>query len=290
MSVDMRETVREAAQQPQHPLDVGEVYRRGRRRRLVRISAIAAAVVAVVGGVLLGGLQLAATRTSPVVGEGPPAEESVRVVQQLGAPGGVRVLVVETPEGICLRFGVEAEHGASCDLDRHPDAVTGAATVLPDADDGNGVLAGRLPDVVTSLRLARDGNTTTAETTDTDAGRFFIATDLSVGEYQLTGQTADGSVYVSGTVDVTRAGTSGVFFIPDSPAELQTIQILDVTGLPEQEAVSQLESIGLDVLVVYQVVSEQAQVGLVIDQDLQPGTATELPAEVTLVVGAAPPE
>lgn len=75
---------------------------------------------------------------------------------------------------------------------------------------------------------------------------------------------------------------------PTTPSEHHTVQMMDVKGLPEQEAVSQIGSTGLDALVVYQVVAEQAQVGLVIDQDPQPGTATESSAEVTLVVGAAP--
>ena len=214
MSVDIRETLRDAAQGPQHPIDVRVVHRRGRRRRLARAAATVAVVVVVMGAAVLGARQLVGTRTAPTVGEGPQSERSDRVVVQLGAPGGVPVFVVESTEGTCVWFGPDADQGASCGLDANDGAVAGAAVVLPDGSDGHGVIAGRLPDAVTSVTLDRDADTTPAQIVDTGAGRFFIATGLEIGEHLLTASTSDGTEYVSGAVEVRRNATSGVFLAP----------------------------------------------------------------------------
>lgn len=139
----------------------------------------------------------------------------VRLIEQLATLQGIAVLVVESDEGICVRFGLDAEHGGSCGMTNRERTVVVASTVLPDGTAGDGVVAGRVPDRVTAVTLSDGPNTVTAQIVDTEVGRFFVTGRLDVGEHTLTALTADGSQYASGTVDVRRNGTSGAFFMPD---------------------------------------------------------------------------
>lgn len=140
----------------------------------------------------------------------------VRMIDQLARPHGVPVLVVESDGGICVWFGLDADHGESCGMTNREDAVVVASTVLPDGTTGSGVVAGRIPDPVTTVTLTDNGGIGETQIMDTDAGRFFVTGGLNVGEHTLTASRADGSQYVSGTVDVQRNGTSGSFFMPDA--------------------------------------------------------------------------
>lgn len=75
-----------------------------------------------------------------------------------------------------------------------------------------------------------------------------------------------------------------------------TVEIPDVVGLSQQDAVSRLEASGIDSLIVHRTAQGESDVGMVLAQDPEPGTAPAVPPAqatvdrftVTLVVGVRP--
>lgn len=149
MQADLQERFRRAVPEPDMPLDVDELYRRGRRRRTRRIAAAAAAVIVLVAGAALAGTQLIGQQSAPLIGDGghPNPHRSPALALSGTEIDAWTVQAHETDQGWCVRalYATDLSPNPMNDPDQQPctdiDRVDGPVDALGVAEGADGHIA-----------------------------------------------------------------------------------------------------------------------------------------------------